>query len=202
MKKRTPKRGPPSKLVCGYLPDDPAGNKPTANQQRTSAKRYERGAARARQRPTSSSRSGASATSTSCATAATTGGSSTATTTGSTAATATATATTGGSSRSVSVDLAVLGSRSRAEARENLLLVHPKALRSPSHSTGAVAVLVLHVHGGLDLVTGVLQDSRTPARRRLGEGWCGGGQHHGQQRCRQHYLPQVDSSSKSVSMTP
>ena len=46
-KKAGPRRGPLSKRRCSAcLPDDPAGQKTTGHQQRASAKREQRGAAR------------------------------------------------------------------------------------------------------------------------------------------------------------
>jgi hypothetical protein len=98
------------------------------------------------------------------------------------------------SSSGVHVDGALLSSRGRAEARENRVLVDAQALGGSINSPGAFASLILRVHSGLDLVTGVLQNHSIPTDRRLGEGRGSGGENHGQQRCRQHYLSQLDSS--------
>jgi hypothetical protein len=65
-------------------------------------------------------------------------------------------------------DGAVLSSRSRAEARQNLLLVDSNSLGSASNRTDTFASLVLRVHSSLDLVTGVLQNRSIPTDRRLG----------------------------------
>jgi hypothetical protein len=92
----------------------------------------------------------------------------------------------------VNVDHAVLERRSRAEAREHLLLIDAQALGSASNRTSALTGLVLGVHGSLDLVARVLQDRNVPAGRRLGESRGRSRQHHGQHRCQQHYLPQLN----------
>src|SRR5918998_4430578 len=140
------------KAVCPVylLPNNPARQKATSHKQSTSAQRDQRSTTRVGERATS--RSGSRAT-----------------------ATATATAVAAMASCSgADVDHAVLSSRSRAEAREHLLLVNTQALGSPSNRAGAFTGLVLRVHGSLDLVTRVLQDRNVPTDRRLGEGWgCG-----------------------------
>ncbi|MCA1848566.1 MAG: hypothetical protein LC704_06200 [Actinobacteria bacterium] len=51
-----------------------------------------------------------------------------------------------------------------------MLLVDMEYLSSASNCAGALALLVLRVHGSLDLVTRVLQDRNVPTGRRLGEG--------------------------------
>jgi hypothetical protein len=65
-------------------------------------------------------------------------------------------------------DGAVLSSRSRAEARQDLLLVNPNGLGSASNRADTLASLILRVHSSLDLVTGVLQNRSIPTDRRLG----------------------------------
>ena len=150
--------------MSGYLPKDPAGKKPTGNQQSTSAKRYQRSTTRARQRATGRSRSRASAS-----TATSRSGATAATATGSSRSRAL------GSLSGVHVDLAVLSGSSSAEARQDLLLIHTQALGSASDGTGVLTALILQVHSSLDLITGVLQHGSVPAYRRLGEGGGSGG---------------------------
>src|SRR5918998_3156611 len=165
------------KAVCpvSLLPNNPARQKATSHKQSTSAQRDQRSTTRVGERATSrsGSRSGSRA-------AATAGRS----------RSGLAAAATG-----AYVNGAVLKRKGRAEAREHLLLVNPEGLRSPGNRAGAFTGLVLRVHGSLDLVTRVLQDRNIPTGRRLGEGWGCGCQHHGQHRCQQHYLPQINASS-------
>lgn len=128
--------------MFGLLPNDPARQKTTTNKQCTSAQRDQRSTTRGRER--SSCRRPSRAT----------------------------TAATGFSRNGallgmhgavhVDADGAVLKRRSRAEARQDLLLVYPEALRSASNRTAAFTLLVLGVDGGLDLVTRVLQDRSVP----------------------------------------
>src|SRR5919199_5648943 len=59
-----PEKGPALKAESGYLPNDPAGKKPTGNQQRPSAKRHQRSTTGRGQRATRRSRSRASASAT------------------------------------------------------------------------------------------------------------------------------------------
>ena len=134
------------KAVCPVylLPNNPARQKATSHKQSTSAQRDQRSTTRVGERATS--RSGSRATA------------------------ATAGRSRSGAAASVDIDRAFLSSRSRAEAREHLLLVDMEYLRSPGNRAGAFTLLVLRVHGSLDLVTRVLQDRNVPTDRRLGEG--------------------------------
>jgi hypothetical protein len=161
--------------VCpvSYLPNDPAGKKSTSHKQGSSAKRNQRSATRARECATRRSGSRAAA-----ATSASGSGSRSSVATAATAAAA-------------NDDGAVLSSRSRAEARQDLLLIDTQALSSASNRAGAFTSLILRVHSSLDLVTGVLQNRSIPTDRRLGESRCSGSQHHGQHSCQQHYFLQL-----------
>src|SRR5919107_1754506 len=175
-KKAGPRRDPPSHTAHlaavlaavvrqVVLPNDPAGQKTTGHKQCTRAKRDQRSATRARER----------ATGRRCSRSATTGGRA------ATAAATAATAALGGRGAgallglrgavviAAYVDGAVLERRSRAEARQHLLLIDAQALGSASNRTSALTLLVLGVHGSLDLITRVLQDRNVPAGRRLGE---------------------------------
>ena len=103
-----------------YLPNDPAGQQTTGHKQGSSAERNQRSATRARERATRCSGSRA------------------------TAATA-ATAASGRRSGAVNVDHDVLRSRSRAEARQDLLLVDMEGLGSASNRADTFASLVLSI---------------------------------------------------------
>jgi hypothetical protein len=174
------------------LPNNPARQKTTSNKQSTSTKRYKRSATRVRERAASRSRSRA----------ATTGGAATTAATGGRGALLGMHGALLGLSSAVVAavddDGAVLKRRSRAEAREHLLLIDAQALGSPGNRTGAFTLLVLGVHGSLDLVARVLQDRNIPTSRCLREGGGCGCQHHGQHRCQQHYLLQINASSLTL----
>src|SRR5687767_7251236 len=109
--KAGPRRDPLSKRWCSaYLPNDPAGQEPTGHQQRTRAKREQRGTTRVGKLAARSSRGGAAAATT---------------------ATATATGRSRGRGRGLlvgnngsisGVDVDVLASGDAVEAREHLVL--------------------------------------------------------------------------------
>jgi hypothetical protein len=175
------------------LPNDPAGQKTTGHQQRTSAQGQQRRATRLRERPTSRSsgrRSGSLATS---------GGSSLATSGGrsSSGASGSSGGSSGVSLSSLALDDDVPTSGYAAETGVDLLLGDVQLLSYGSGAgnvaSGGVTVLTLSGSGGLHLRTIDVLDVDV-AGYGLGERRSGRGQHHGQHGCQQHYLPQLITS--------
>jgi hypothetical protein len=169
--------------LSGYLPNDPAGQKATGNQQGASTQREQRSAARVRER----SRRSASGSAARCRSAARSGSGA---------------ATTGGNGHGGGATVANIDA---TEAGVDLSLGDAKLLSDLSNglsvsSAGEVAsrsvgissgvtILTLRSGRSLNLRTVNVLDTYVPTNR-LSESRGSSSQHHGQHGRQQHYLPQ------------
>src|SRR5215216_5599973 len=164
IKRAGPSERPAPEELCGYLPNDPASQKPTSHQQHASTKRDRTGYRNTtcRRQPSSRSRSSTAAT------------------------TATSSGCSSRSSCSLGhlrtrrsgVDVDVTTSGCALEASEHLILADTQLL-GRSAEVCSIGVLVLP-ESGLDLVAVHVLDAASD--RRLGEGRGGSCKHHRQHR--------------------